>query len=957
MSNKKRMQILAAALCATTMASFYGAPKVEAMKLIYDTNTKAATVESNATDVDGITLKETTDLTVGNVTIGTSGLTVGATSYGINASGVATLANGSQIGGVTMSGGGLTLGNVSYGITSAGVAKLANTNITGTLTTTGAATIGGDLIIGSTATKITSAGVATLSGLSVGNGTSGSFNVKTIGVNQNMIFTDGPNGNTLHLDPKTGNLNTKGTVMIGGLSTDDGAKVLIDGTTGTIRVGGDLIAELGSNLEIDASNGNLVSKGALSVADGKFVVDINTGNTLIGSATNNTRIHGSAITSTKSATDTGVLDGSTLTLTHGASTTKFTAGGAAYTGTAGRSAKKGTNTTIDGGIITTDTLNVQRIELGENIVDDKGNNVYESNLSINADGSMSAASGNFTVAADGSVDNTIFGTNLSGHTTATGVHTNVNGFSATHINASTGNSGLVLVTSEYTVTKVGNENVFSNSIIDDNSISNYANGVTSVMTGGTDGSIVDAVGNTTVTTTTDGMSVIGTTTGYGMEVKTDTGDVTFTGNNLGGYKDGAYIDGGATETIINGNSITTGQITTDKLVITGTEAPGGTESTDGSSLALGGDGSISGIAKNGDAATAYVTNADGQAVVVTDGNGNTNSNTMLANGTTQIVSDGSTATGVFTNAGGFAASNSSSDLNQQGQILVTKDGILDKVEDKTTGKASSTAQNSTSIEMQVVDTTSGSGTKATLTEDSFTVSSSDSNNAATTTVTSGDVNIKTDDYDISLSQMGQVDDILEEVQAREEYDGTVVGGLNSESAIRREEIARLDSRIDKTDERLDRVGAMAAAAASLKSMGYDPAAPTEFAIGLGTYKGSQAVAVGLFHYPNRDFMMNINYTQSGSEKMGGIGATWKFGRKNPDRVLDDQLKERQKKVQIAREKAEAAQKLAKEAAERAAYAAKQAEHAKLQADTAANAAAKSYADKEAYDEYKARKEQ
>ena len=93
------------------------------------------------------------------------------------------------------------------------------------------------------------------------------------------------------------------------------------------------------------------------------------------------------------------------------------------------------------------------------------------------------------------------------------------------------------------------------------------------------------------------------------------------------------------------------------------------------------------------------------------------------------------------------------------------------------------------------------------------------------------------------------------------------------------EFNRLDNRIDKLETRVEELGAMAAAMASLQSMGYDPAAPSEVAVGLGQYRGETGIAIGAFHYPNRDFMLNFSVSTAGDEFMGNVGATWKFGAK------------------------------------------------------------------------------
>lgn len=143
----------------------------------------------------------------------------------------------------------------------------------------------------------------------------------------------------------------------------------------------------------------------------------------------------------------------------------------------------------------------------------------------------------------------------------------------------------------------------------------------------------------------------------------------------------------------------------------------------------------------------------------------------------------------------------------------------------------------------------------------------------------GDVKIKDKNTnEIKLSDLGYLGDLDQELTAHSEYNGTAVGAFNAEAAIRRGEIARLDNRIDELDTRVNKVGAMAAAIASLKSIGYSPEAPTEFSVGVGQYKGKTGIALGFFHYPNKDFMLNFSMSSSSGEMMGGIGAIWRFGK-------------------------------------------------------------------------------
>ncbi len=143
-----------------------------------------------------------------------------------------------------------------------------------------------------------------------------------------------------------------------------------------------------------------------------------------------------------------------------------------------------------------------------------------------------------------------------------------------------------------------------------------------------------------------------------------------------------------------------------------------------------------------------------------------------------------------------------------------------------------------------------------------------------------------------------------------------------------EDMGAMSNRISKVEDRIDKVGAMSAAIANLRTMGYDPTAPTEIAVGIGQYRSETGAALGLFHYPNKDFMLSLSVSTSGDEVMGGIGATWKFGRKTPEQMLAAE-KEKAAKAKLA--KAEAMKKAAAEAK----VAAQQAKHAKMAAEKAA----------------------
>lgn len=189
-------------------------------------------------------------------------------------------------------------------------------------------------------------------------------------------------------------------------------------------------------------------------------------------------------------------------------------------------------------------------------------------------------------------------------------------------------------------------------------------------------------------------------------------------------------------------------------------------------------------------------------------------------------------------------------------------------------------------------------------------------------VHSADIPLK--GYDVKTSEKINTTfaEQMDLVAVNEEAADENTKAINKEVDERKAEVARLDSKIDKLDARVEKVGAMAAAIANLHTMGYDPEAPTEIAVGVGQYRDKTGMALGAFHYPNRDFMLSFSVSTAGDEYMGGIGATWKFGRKTPEELRQAEA-EKAAKAKLA--KAEAAKKAAKDAR----VAAQQKRHAEM----------------------------
>ena len=85
----------------------------------------------------------------------------------------------------------------------------------------------------------------------------------------------------------------------------------------------------------------------------------------------------------------------------------------------------------------------------------------------------------------------------------------------------------------------------------------------------------------------------------------------------------------------------------------------------------------------------------------------------------------------------------------------------------------------------------------------------------------------------------------------------------------------------KLDDRMNKVGAGAAALAGLHPLEFNPDDKFSAAVAMGSYKGQGAAALGGFYRPNADTMFSVSSTL-GDETMFNIGVSLKFGQKGDD---------------------------------------------------------------------------
>ena len=99
-------------------------------------------------------------------------------------------------------------------------------------------------------------------------------------------------------------------------------------------------------------------------------------------------------------------------------------------------------------------------------------------------------------------------------------------------------------------------------------------------------------------------------------------------------------------------------------------------------------------------------------------------------------------------------------------------------------------------------------------------------------------------------------------------------------AQRDEVIDNIGGEINKLGNRVNHVGAGAAALAALHPLDFDPDDKWDFAAGYGNYRGANAAAVGAYYRPNEDTMLSVGGSFGGGENMVNAGVSFKLGQGN-----------------------------------------------------------------------------
>ena len=168
----------------------------------------------------------------------------------------------------------------------------------------------------------------------------------------------------------------------------------------------------------------------------------------------------------------------------------------------------------------------------------------------------------------------------------------------------------------------------------------------------------------------------------------------------------------------------------------------------------------------------------------------------------------------------------------------------------------------------------------------ITVDSVTADSVTANSVTVGDTSISTDGLTIqggpSITKTG-IDGGNQKVTgvAAGEISSTSTDAVNgSQLFATNQQVAQNAQSINKLGNRINKVGAGAAALAALHPLDFDPDDKWDFAAGYGNYNGENAAAIGAYYRPNEDTMFSVGGSFGNGENMVNAGVSLKLGQGN-----------------------------------------------------------------------------
>ena len=145
---------------------------------------------------------------------------------------------------------------------------------------------------------------------------------------------------------------------------------------------------------------------------------------------------------------------------------------------------------------------------------------------------------------------------------------------------------------------------------------------------------------------------------------------------------------------------------------------------------------------------------------------------------------------------------------------------------------------------------------------------------------------------LSVGDSGYTRQITNVAAGTEDTDAVNVAQLKALKEHTEENTKKMTKKLHHLGEEIDgvrseskKIGALGAAMAALNPMEYNPMKPNQILAGVGSYKNSQAVAVGMSHHFNENLRVQAGVSVSEgrkTESMVNLGLAWKIGKDDRD---------------------------------------------------------------------------
>ena len=129
------------------------------------------------------------------------------------------------------------------------------------------------------------------------------------------------------------------------------------------------------------------------------------------------------------------------------------------------------------------------------------------------------------------------------------------------------------------------------------------------------------------------------------------------------------------------------------------------------------------------------------------------------------------------------------------------------------------------------------------------------------------------------------------INARNKKITNVADATEDSDAVNYKQLKQAMQGVTEVSGEINRGDALGAALSALKPLDYDPYHRSQIMAGVSTYKGQEAVALGLAYYSNENTLLHAGLSYAGSsELMANAGISYRFGSSYDRKFLEERNK-------------------------------------------------------------------